>query len=62
MINILRTGRDRPIYVFFRIKSEFSAIEMQLLANHLKQNASIKEQITGGIDFHIRAFKPKNKS
>lgn len=42
------------LYLLFRIKSDLSDIEIQLLANNLKLKNSIKEQIIGGIDFHLR--------
>ncbi len=48
------------IYLFFRIKSEFSKLETQLLASKLKLQASIKEQIKGGVEFHFRNLR-KNK-
>lgn len=46
-------------YLIFRIKSDISAIEMNLLANKLKLETSVKEQIKGGIDFHIRELSIK---
>lgn len=47
------------IHLFWRIKSEFSALEMRLLARNIELQASIKEQIKGGIDFHLRELTRK---
>ena len=49
------------IYLFFRIKSEFSKLETQLLASKLKLQASIKEQIKGGVEFHFRNLSKKKQ-
>lgn len=47
------------LYLFFGIKSELAELEMQLLARSIELKASIKEQIKGGIDFHIREMLQK---
>jgi hypothetical protein len=50
------------IYLFFRIKSELSELEMRLLALSIELKASIKEQIKGSIDFHLRELDEKQVS
>ena len=49
------------IHLFYRIRFELSSFEMQLLARDIDLKASIKEQIKGGIDFHMRALPWKTK-
>ena len=43
--------------ISFQIQTWFAEIEMKLLADILGLRTDIKEQIKGGIDFHIREFK-----
>jgi hypothetical protein len=47
-------------YLFFLTKSAFSELEMQLLATKLRLEASLKEQIRGGIEFRLRELSGKN--
>lgn len=47
------------IYLFCRIKFELADLETRLLARNIELKASIKEQIRGGIDFHIRELAQK---
>ena len=48
-------------YTLYRIKLEFSEIEIKLLANKLELRDSLKEQIKGGIDYRLREIADERR-
>jgi len=60
LLGSLLISLSLAVYLFFLMKSAFSEIGMQLLATKLRLEASLKEQISGGIEFRFRELSGKN--
>lgn len=47
------------IYYTYQFKIQIADLELKMLADSLKLKESIKEQIRGGFDFHLREVSKK---
>jgi hypothetical protein len=52
---LLVFGVQLAVYIVYRLNTRISEIELKMLADSLELKASLKKQVVGAVDFHMRA-------